>query len=68
MPDTIVSNGDDGSMDQVIVTADPVQIEENIKKFITDYYRSRSNCSSLSAYFNDVVKQYYKKATYPLAI
>ncbi len=68
LPDTIVSNGDDGSMDQVIVTADPVQIEENIKKFITDYYRSRSNCSSLSAYFNDVVKQYYKKATYPLAI
>lgn len=67
LPDTIVSNGDDGNLDQVIVSADPVQIEENVKRLITDYYRSRSNCSSLSAYFNDVVKQYYKKTNVPIS-
>lgn len=67
LPDTIISNGDDGSLDQVIVSADPAQVEADVKSLISSYYRSRSNCSGLSSFFNDVVKQYYKKSNVQLS-
>lgn len=62
LPDTMISEGDHGNIDQVTVTVDPVQKEDEAKRLIGNYYRSRSNCSELSAYFNNVVKQYYTKS------
>ena len=66
-PDTIISNGTDGSIDQVIVNSNPVQREEDAKQFINNYYRSRSNCANLSNFFNNVVTQYYNKSNVSLA-
>lgn len=66
LSDTIISNGDDGNTDQVIVSADPAQIEAGIKALVEDYYRSRSQCNNLSTYFTGVVKQYYTQSNVSL--
>lgn len=59
--DTIVSQGEDGSMDQVVVNS-PSQKESEMKSLIADYYRSRGDCTSLSRFFDNIVKQYYNKS------
>lgn len=66
-PDTITSEGDNGSVDQVVIDADPLQKESEIKNFINDYYRSRSSCDNLSRFFGSVVKQYYSKSNVSLS-
>lgn len=60
--DTMITKGEDGSIDQVTVSGDTSQKENEMKGIINDYYRSRSDCSSLSRFFNEVVKQYYNKS------
>lgn len=66
-PDTITSEGDNGSIDQVVIDADPLQKESEIKNFINDYYRSRSSCDNLSRFFGSTVKQYYNKSNVSLS-
>ncbi|MCH5598341.1 serine/threonine-protein kinase [Niabella ginsengisoli] len=67
LPDTITTDGENGSLDQVVVSVDIKQREEEAKQFINNYYRSRGSCTNLSAFFNDVVTQYYNKSNVPLA-
>lgn len=62
LPDTIISNGEDGNIDQVVINPDPVIAEADTKAFINGYYRNRSQCNNLTAYFDEVVKQYYQKS------
>ncbi len=66
--DAIISEGVNQSDDEVTVDAQPIQKEAELKIFINDYYRSRSNCRNLSHFFNDVVLQYYSKSNVPLSI
>ncbi|MFT4094211.1 MAG: serine/threonine-protein kinase [Niabella sp.] len=61
-PDTVTTSGDDGSIDQVVVSVDIKQKEGDIKNEINDYYRSRSDCANLSRFFDATVKQYYNKS------
>lgn len=66
-PDTITSDGDNGSIDQVVIDTDPLQKESEIKNFINDYYHSRSSCDNLSRFFGSTVKQYYNKSNVSLS-
>ncbi len=65
-PDTTVSTGADGTRDQVVTSVDLDAKENMIKEFLNDYYHSRSDCSTLSRFFGDTVKQYYSQADKPL--
>lgn len=67
LADTIISKGDDGSTDQVIIGADPAQRENEMKSFVRDFYIDRGNCTNLSRYFGSVAKQYYSKTDVSLS-
>lgn len=60
--DTIISQEEDGSVDEIIISVDPIQKEQAIKNMIENYYRSRSDCENLSRFFDTEVKQYYSKS------
>lgn len=62
VPDTTVSEGDNGAVDQVVTSVDLGEQETNIKNTLNDYYRSRSDCNTLYRFFGDTVKQYYNKS------
>ncbi|GAB3418076.1 serine/threonine protein kinase [Niabella aquatica] len=66
-PDTVTTDGGNGSIDQVVIDADLSKKESKIKNLINDYYRSRSNCANLSRFFGSVVKQYYSKSDVSLS-
>ncbi|GAB3013425.1 Stk1 family PASTA domain-containing Ser/Thr kinase [Niabella terrae] len=66
-PDTITTEGNDGNIDQVVVSVDLGTRENEIRNFIYDYYQSRGDCNALSRFFNDTVKQYYNKSNESIA-
>jgi len=67
-PDTIVSNGTDGSKDEVIVNSGMTdEREKAIKNEINEYYISRNECDQLNRFFENVVVQYYNKSNVSLA-
>ncbi len=66
-PDTVLSQGENDALEQVIVTPGAFPDDEAIKGFVNEYYRERGNCNNLSKFFNDIVKQYYSKANVALS-
>lgn len=62
VPDTTVSEGENGRNDVVITKPDNVVTEGKIKGIINSYYQNRKECGSLYKFFGYTVKQYYNKS------
>ncbi|MFT3904613.1 MAG: serine/threonine-protein kinase [Niabella sp.] len=61
-PDTTVTTGEDGTVDEVTTSVDASAKEAEVRNIMRDYYRSRSDCNATYRFFKDVVKQYYNKS------